>query len=129
MHKLQLGYIFSVYYLLTLTKNKYKIYKITYTQTTYTGSASCPSGYSRSGNSCISSTTSNVDITCPENYSISDDKTYCYRYVDKQTTNIQKINTTYYRYATRQYIEEDIKYSKSSNDQELINKGYKLYEE
>ena len=107
----------------------YKIYKITYTQTTYTGSASCPSGYSRSGNSCISSTTSNVDITCPENDSISDDKTYCYRYVDKQTTNIQKINTTYYRYATRQYIKEDIKYSKSSNDQELINKGYKLYEE
>lgn len=107
----------------------YKIYKITYTQTTYTGSASCPSGYSRSGNSCISSTTSNVDITCPKNYNISDDKTYCYRYVDKQTTNIQKINTTYYRYATRQYIEEDIKYGKSSNDQELINKGYKLYEE
>ena len=107
----------------------YKIYKITYTQTTYTRSASCPTGYSRSGNSCIRTTTSNTDIICPENYSISDDKAYCYKYVDKQTTNIQKINTTYYRYATRQYIEEDIKYSKSSNDLELINKGYKLYEE
>ncbi len=107
----------------------YKVYKITTTQTTYTKSASCPSGYSKSGSNCIGSTTSSVDMTCPENYSISDDRAYCYKYVDKQTTTTQKINTTYYRYATRQYIEEDIKYSKSSNDQELLKQGYKLYEE
>lgn len=107
----------------------YRVYKITNVQTTYTGSASCPQGYSKSGSSCIRTTTSSIDKICPNNYTMSDDKTYCYKEVNKQTTKLETINTTYYRYATRQYIEEDTKYSKSSNDQELIKQGYKLYEE
>lgn len=107
----------------------YKVYKITYEQTTYTRSASCPSGYSQSGSSCKKTETNYTNLTCPNNYSISDDKTYCYKYVDKQTSNTEKVNIIYYRYATREYIEEDIKYSKSNNDQDLIKQGYKLYEE
>lgn len=107
----------------------YKVYKITYEQTTYTNTASCPSGYSQSGSSCKKTETNYTNLTCPNNYSISDDKTYCYKYVDKQTSNTEKVNITYYRYATRQYIEEDIKYSKSNNDRELIKQGYKLCEE
>ena len=106
----------------------YKVYKITYEQTTYTGSASCPSDYSKSGTGCKKTEKNYANLTCPNNYSISDDRTYCYKYVDKEKINTEKVNITYYRYATREYIKEDIKYSKY-NDQELIKQGYKLSEE
>lgn len=106
----------------------YKVYKITYEQTTYTGSASCPSNYSKSGTGCKRIEKNYANLTCPNNYSISDDRTYCYKYVDKEKINTEKVNITYYRYATREYIKEDIKYSKY-NDQELIKQGYKLSEE
>lgn len=104
----------------------YKTYKITYKSTTYTKEATCPSGYSKSGSKCSKSVANYQNSFCPDGYSMSDDKTYCYKYVDKQGSSLEKVNVTYYRYATRKYIEESIKYSKSNNDQELLKQGYKL---
>lgn len=102
------------------------------TTTTSTKTATCPSGYNQSGNRCVKETTSytykDIVTSCPSGYSITSDKTKCYKdenYIE-QVTGTKKV--TYYRYRLREYIggTTDYKWSTSNNDKNLLNAGYTL---
>ncbi len=129
----------------------YAIYKKNYKTVTYTTTktATCPSGYSKSGSTCAKSVTSTITkfAICPTGYDKSGntcakgqtstitkkaicpsgqivENGKCYKIVNTVKSN----DVTYYRYRTRKYLNgtTDYKWSSSNNDNNLLNDGYKL---
>ena len=90
--------------------------------------ASCPAGYDKSGNTCSKTGTSSTSKTasCPSGQTIKSGK--CYKDVTKTITETGTKKVTYYRFKVREYIKGsvDYKWSKSKNDSSLINQGYVL---
>lgn len=113
------------------TTTTYKNQPVT-TTVTDTTTASCPSGYTKSGTSCskVSSVTMEEKITktCLDGYKPTSDGTKCYKDVQETVKKTGTRDVIYYRYRTRQYIggTTDYKWSKSKNDKDLLNAGYKL---
>lgn len=97
-----------------------------------TTSATCPSGYSPANNTCIKTTNSLSETavikTCPSGYNATSDNSRCYQNYEKTVTVNSTKNVIYYRYRTREYVNgsEDSKWSRSNNDNSLLNAGYKL---
>lgn len=90
--------------------------------------ATCPTGYSQKDDTCIKySTTDKVEnATCPTGQDMKDGK--CYKDVTHKETVNETRKVTYYRYRLRSYTggTTDYKWSKSKEDKELLNAGYKL---
>ena len=84
-----------------------------------TKTASCPSGYNKSGNSCVKSTSTNsykeLILSCPSGFNMDNGKTSCSRVVEK-TVKVSDIKeVTYYRYRIRQYIGGSVDYKWSTS--------------
>jgi len=102
------------------------------TTDTTTKTASCPAGYNKTGNACekqqVNKVYDEIVKSCPTDYSVTSDKTKCYKETDKtvQKTGVREV--TYYRYRIREYVggTVDYKWSTSKNDTKLLNAGYKL---
>ena len=98
------------------------------TWATTTTTASCPSGYTRSGNACTKATsmikTSNA--MCASGEKLSGGK--CYKTVTTTRTVTEERNVTYYRYRIREYVNgtTEYKWSRSNNDKSLLDAGYTL---
>jgi len=96
------------------------------------GNANCSTGYTQNVNICSKTTisTSYEDVikTCPVNYKETSDNTKCYTVVTETIKKTGTKDVTYYRYRVREYVGAtvDYKWSKSNNDKDLINAGYKL---
>ena len=94
--------------------------------------ATCPVGYNKSNDKCSKPVITYVDEdiikSCPTDYKLTSDGTKCYRDVSETVTKIGTREVTYYRYRVREYIggTSDYKWSKSKNDQTLLNAGYRL---
>ena len=93
------------------------------TTSTTTKPAICPDGHKGSGNTCVKTVTNNLTVKaiCPTGQTNASGK--CYK-----TINTPAKSTTYYRYRTRIYINEntDYKWSSSNNDNSLLKAGYIL---
>ena len=97
-----------------------------------TKNAVCSVDYKQSGNKCIKETINynydNIVKSCPVDYKLTSNGDKCYK---NENTTIEVTDTrevTYYRYRVRQYVggNTDYKWSKSNNDKDLLNAGYKL---
>ena len=97
---------------------------------TTTGTVYCPTGYTKSGNSCVKNevSTKNTEVSCPLGYTKTSDNTKCYKDVEKTEKVTETRDVTYYRYRIREYIggTTDYKWSTSKNDKKLLDAGYKL---
>lgn len=115
-----------------------------------TQSAVCPSGYTKIGNSCVKTKTNaatcpsgcekinntckkvyykSIIKSCPTGFTLTNETNQrCYKKVTSVITMHDVRDVTYYRYATREYINGtiDYKWSISNNDKSLLNNGYKL---
>lgn len=115
------------------TTTSYETQYTTKTETTTT-TATCPTGYTKNGNTCTKTTieTKNNDATCPSGYTKTNDSkcsksvttlqkaemtyscpvgynktsdnTKCYKNVSTTTTVTDTREVTYYRYRVREYI-------------------------
>ena len=113
---------FQWYYIYKIYTKKYK----TVTETT-TREATCPNGYSQSGNSCVAAAkTTTKSATCPAGQNQKGTK--CYKNVTTTITVEDTRKVTYYRYRLRDYNggTVDYKWSPSNNDKSLLDAGYKL---
>ena len=99
---------------------------------TITGTASCPTGTVKSGNTCYKYITyydyEDVVLSCPTGYKVTSDNDKCYKNVETVEKVTETRDVTYYRYRVREYKggTADYKWSKSKEDKELLNAGYKL---
>ena len=99
---------------------------------TQTGNATCPSGYEATDNSCVKTTVDysykNIIKNCSTGYSLTEDGTKCSKVEETTVEETGVREVTYYRYRVRQFVggTTDYKWSKSNNDKNLINAGYKL---
>ena len=100
-----------------LTTNKIYDYKSTY----------CSIGTISNGR-CITSSIKTItkNVMCPTGQYLRDNK--CYQDIETVVPVKETRNVTYYRYRIRQYIGStvDYKWSKSKEDKDLLNAGYRL---
>ena len=91
--------------------------------------ATCPSGYEKINNTCKKVYYKSIIKSCPTGFTLTNETNQrCYKKVTSVITMHDVRNVTYYRYATREYINGtiDYKWSTSNNDKSLLNNGYKL---
>ena len=98
------------------------------TNTTYeTKKVYCSIGTISNGR-CITSSikTTTKNVMCPTGQYLRDNK--CYQDIETVVPVKETRNVTYYRYRIRQYIggTVDYKWSKSKEDKDLLNAGYRL---
>jgi len=100
------------------------------TTETTTKTASCPTGYSKSGNTCTKTVSKNtykdLILSCPTGY--NEDGVKCSKEVESTIKVTGTKEVTYYRYRVREYKggTTDYKWSTSNNDKDLLNAGYRL---
>ena len=91
--------------------------------------ATCPSGYEKINNICKKVYYKSIIKSCPTGFTLTNETNQrCYKKVTRVITMHDVRDVTYYRYATRSYIDGtiDYKWSTSNNDKSLLNNGYKL---
>ena len=91
--------------------------------------ATCPSGYEKINNTCKKVYYKSIIKSCPTGFTLTNETNQrCYKKVTSVITMHDVRDVTYYRYATREYINGtiDYKWSTSNNDKSLLNNGYKL---
>ena len=96
---------------------------------TKTNTATCPSGYEKINNTCKKVYYKSIIKSCPTGFTLTNETNQrCYKKVTRVITIHDVRDVTYYRYATREYINGtiDYKWSTSNNDKSLLNNGYKL---
>ncbi len=96
---------------------------------TKTNAATCPSGYEKINNTCKKVYYKSIIKSCPTGFTLTNETNQrCYKKVTSVITMHDVRDVTYYRYATREYINGtiDYKWSTSNNDKSLLNNGYKL---
>ncbi len=96
---------------------------------TKTKTATCPSGYEKINNTCKKVYYKSIIKSCPTGFTLTNETNQrCYKKVTRVITMHDVRDVTYYRYATRSYIDGtiDYKWSTSNNDKSLLNNGYKL---
>ena len=96
---------------------------------TKTNTATCPSGYEKINNTCKKVYYKSIIKSCPTGFTLTNETNQrCYKKVTRVITMHDVRDVTYYRYATRSYIDGtiDYKWSTSNNDKSLLNNGYKL---
>ena len=96
---------------------------------TKTKTATCPSGYEKINNTCKKVYYKSIIKSCPTGFTLTNETNQrCYKKVTSVITMHDVRDVTYYRYATRSYIDGtiDYKWSTSNNDKSLLNNGYKL---
>ena len=96
---------------------------------TKTNTATCPSGYEKINNTCKKVYYKSIIKSCPTGFTLTNETNQrCYKKVTRVITMHDIRDVTYYRYATREYINGtiDYKWSTSNNDKSLLNNGYKL---
>ena len=96
---------------------------------TKTKTATCPSGYEKINNTCKKVYYKSIIKSCPTGFTLTNETNQrCYKKVTRVITIHDVRDVTYYRYATREYINGtiDYKWSTSNNDKSLLNNGYKL---
>lgn len=96
---------------------------------TKTNTATCPSGYEKINNTCKKVYYKSIIKSCPTGFTLTNETNQrCYKKVTSVITMHDVRDVTYYRYATREYINGtiDYKWSTSNNDKSLLNNGYKL---
>lgn len=96
---------------------------------TKTNAATCPSGYEKINNTCKKVYYKSIIKSCPTGFTLTNETNQrCYKKVTRVITMHDVRDVTYYRYATRSYIDGtiDYKWSTSNNDKSLLNNGYKL---
>ena len=96
---------------------------------TKTKTATCPSGYEKINNTCKKVYYKSIIKSCPTGFTLTNETNQrCYKKVTRVITMHDIRDVTYYRYATRSYIDGtiDYKWSTSNNDKSLLNNGYKL---
>ena len=96
---------------------------------TKTKTATCPSGYEKINNTCKKVYYKSIIKSCPTGFTLTNETNQrCYKKVTRVITMHDIRDVTYYRYATREYINGtiDYKWSTSNNDKSLLNNGYKL---
>ena len=96
---------------------------------TKTSTATCPSGYVKQDNTCKKVYYTSIVKSCPTGYTLTGETNpRCYMKVSRTIIVHDVRDVTYYRYATREYINGtiDYKWSTSNNDKSLLNNGYKL---
>ena len=96
---------------------------------TKTKTATCPSGYEKINNTCKKVYYKSIIKSCPTGFTLTNETNQrCYKKVTRVITMHDVRDVTYYRYATREYINGtiDYKWSTSNNDKSLLNNGYKL---
>ena len=96
---------------------------------TKTNAATCPSGYEKINNTCKKVYYKSIIKSCPTGFTLTNETNQrCYKKVTSVITMHDVRDVTYYRYATRSYIDGtiDYKWSTSNNDKSLLNNGYKL---
>ena len=96
---------------------------------TKTNTATCPSGYEKINNTCKKVYYKSIIKSCPTGFTLTNETNQrCYKKVTRVITMHDVRDVTYYRYATREYINGtiDYKWSTSNNDKSLLNNGYKL---
>ena len=96
---------------------------------TKTKTATCPSGYEKINNTCKKVYYKSIIKSCPTGFTLTNETNQrCYKKVTSVITMHDVRDVTYYRYATREYINGtiDYKWSTSNNDKSLLNNGYKL---
>lgn len=96
---------------------------------TKTNAATCPSGYEKINNTCKKVYYKSIIKSCPTGFTLTNETNQrCYKKVTRVITMHDVRDVTYYRYATREYINGtiDYKWSTSNNDKSLLNNGYKL---
>ena len=96
---------------------------------TKTNTATCPSGYEKINNTCKKVYYKSIIKSCPTGFTLTNETNQrCYKKVTSVITMHDVRDVTYYRYATRKYINGtiDYKWSTSNNDKSLLNNGYKL---
>ena len=97
-----------------------------------TKNAICSVDYKKSGNKCIKETINysydNIVKTCSTDYKLTSNGDKCYKNEDTTIEVTDTKEVIYYRYRVRQYVggNTDYKWSKSNNDKDLLNAGYKL---
>ena len=86
---------------------------------TDTKTATCPSGYTQSGNECKKTITNNVYEelvkTCPSGYNLTDNNSKCSKETSKTETITETREVKYYRYRIREYIGGTTDYKWSSS--------------
>ena len=103
-----------------------------YKKDTVEKDASCPTGYTKLGNTCYKYSYSydyeDVETSCPTGYKLTSNGNKCYKIVNDIVTVTDTRDVTYYRYRVREYKggTTDYKWSKSKEDKDLLNAGYKL---
>ena len=96
---------------------------------TKTKTATCPSGYEKINNTCKKVYYKSIIKSCPTGFTLTNETNQrCFKKVTRVITMHDVRDVTYYRYATRSYIDGtiDYKWSTSNNDKSLLNNGYKL---
>lgn len=96
---------------------------------TKTNAATCPSAYEKINNTCKKVYYKSIIKSCPTGFTLTNETNQrCYKKVTSVITMHDVRDVTYYRYATREYINGtiDYKWSTSNNDKSLLNNGYKL---
>ena len=96
---------------------------------TKTSTATCPSGYVKQDNTCKKVYYTSIVKSCPTGYTLTGETNpRCYMKVSRTIIVHDVRDVTYYRYATREYINGtiDYKWSTSNNDKNLLDNGYKL---
>ena len=96
---------------------------------TKTNTATCPSGYEKINNTCKKVYYKSIIKSCPTGFTLTNETNQrCFKKVTRVITMHDVRDVTYYRYATRSYIDGtiDYKWSTSNNDKSLLNNGYKL---
>ena len=98
---------------------------------TKTNAATCPSGYEKINNTCKKVYYKSIIKSCPTGFTLTNETNQrCYKKVTSVITMHDVRDVTYYRYATREYINGtiDYKWSKYNNDKSLLKNGYKKTE-